>query len=285
MCEVPDLPPLSPVKSPPLLKGILAPGGHREVTSDPSPTWGLILGLSGCHCWSVLRTWEKRRHWSGRLRRSGAGREGAAASNPSPRGRLAAHPPPGSVLREGPEPAGSSGLPRASAAPAASRPYLPRPGGAGPTAAASLPSASTAAGLFWVLGGYFPSGPTSLPVKESEVGAGPPLFPPPPASSCHLVEHPPHDRGGKDGRRPRACSCAAPRWTAPAPRVFLGATERPRSPHCPKPPLPYSGKRETTGVVFILRHQGDIYKLPQVVSCEVYGLVTFNKSPPWKVIC
>lgn len=29
-------------------------------------------------------------------------------------------------------------------------------------------------GPFWVLGGYFPSGPTSLPVKESEVGAGPP---------------------------------------------------------------------------------------------------------------
>lgn len=89
--------------------------------------------------------------------------------NPAdPRGQSA---PPGP-----PQPPTSPGSALCSRCPHAALPPLaPRP---------------PAAGLFWVLGGYFPSGPTSLPVNESEVGAGPPLCPPPPASSCHLEERP-----------------------------------------------------------------------------------------------
>lgn len=80
-----------------------------------------------------------------------------------------------SAPRGPPQPPTSPGSARCPRCPRAALPLLaPQP---------------PAAGLFWVLGGYFPSGPTSLPVNESEVGAGPPLRPAPPASSCHLGEH------------------------------------------------------------------------------------------------
>lgn len=123
--------------------------------------------------------------------------------DPSPRGQgrrsrnLQPSPAPG------PDPDQPGGQPRSGRCPLSPR-------GAGSPASPAQPGARAArlcarssrpAGLFWVLGGSFPSGPTSLPVKESEVGRDllsalhlplPPVTPgctrppPPPAAPPHL---------------------------------------------------------------------------------------------------
>lgn len=127
-----------------------------------------------------------------------------------------------------------------------------------------------AAGLFWVLGGYFPSGLTSLPVKESEVGAGPPLHPPPPASSCHLGEH---------TRPPRAPSPLPPHLAsgplgtlAKAPLASFGPSLS---------PLPFPRRRKTVGRCFRLETEGWHLQTAQgSMHCKVWFDVSCQISSP-----
>lgn len=131
----------------------------------------------------------KQLFWPAQPPRGGEGRSGSLHRSWGPDAPLACYPTQLSGMKRNLADAGGQsappGPPQPPTSPGSAR--CPR------CLHAALPPLAArppAVGLFWVLGGYFPSGPTSLPVNESEVGAGPPLRPPPPASSCHLGEHP-----------------------------------------------------------------------------------------------
>lgn len=159
MREVGDVPPFPPGKFPTPdghPRTWMQPGGDLRPWPDPGPHLTSTRRLSSLG--SALRAWE-RSHFSGRLGCQEARRKGGAASDPSPRtaprGRLARSPRRDRTRREPPAPQAPHLARPAVLSPPGSSPRAPRP---------------PAAGLFWVLGGYFPPGPTSLPVKESEVG-------------------------------------------------------------------------------------------------------------------
>lgn len=219
----------------------LAPGCRRKVTSAPNlglhligtspkltPTPAIVIVEF------VLRAWEKQRSFSGGLCLPESGEE-LQPQHPAP----------------GPDPrcARSVALPRGvTGAPSPSAPPSPRLrltcSARGPHAALSLRAASTRCRPFRVLGGYFPSGPTSLPVKEREVGAGPPPRPPPPASSCHFGAHP---RPTGRARRPQ------PLRTSPGGRHKV--------PHSPllaqtQSPLSFPGRCQTLRGCFRFETQG-----------------------------
>ncbi|XP_070324648.1 synapsin-1-like [Odocoileus virginianus] len=166
----------------------LAPGCRREVASAPSqpgtpPNRHLAQAdpyPRGCHlrlCAEGLGEAKKLLRWAlpPRERRS-------CNPNTRPQARPSARP-----LRRA-APRGDRRPEPQRASQPAPPPDLLRP--RSPRRSVCARAASTRCRPFWVLGGYFPSGPTSLPVKEREVRAGPPPRPPPPASSCHFGEHP-----------------------------------------------------------------------------------------------
>lgn len=211
---------------------------------------------------SVLRAWERQSNFSGGLRRPEAGRGSQPPVLPAPgpapplaryRARLSGLER--TLPRRTPRSGGASETSRSCGAHLAG-PRCPR---AALLARAPRPPV---AGPFWVLGGYFPSGPTSLPVKESEVGAGPPLYPPPPASSCHLREHPrPTPRGRLAGASSRAAPCPA----APAAGFSCEPREGSRTLHVAyiRSPLPFPAKCETLESCFRQTSPGS-------VSCKVW---------------
>lgn len=172
-----ELPPLLPVTFPSPLMRTLAPGWHRRRPQTPAQAGTAPhQHLARAHpqprrlsSWALCGGPGSRKTF---LASSDAQRQGEKEPQPP-----APAPPPASC------PAQAPGMPRnlsgAPPRPPAATPLTWR-APAVPALLVSTRAASTAGSPFWVLGGYFPSGPTSLPVKKSEVGAGPPPYPPPP---------------------------------------------------------------------------------------------------------
>ena len=127
---------------------------------------------SGCHrgvCAMAMQGLgeAKQLFWPAQPPRGGKRR--SRSLQPSPRVRRGGRPLPGSALWDEAEPGGRRWPERASATERSRLPHLAQP--AVPTLLCLLAHCGNLLpSFFWVLGGYFPSGPTSLPVKESEVG-------------------------------------------------------------------------------------------------------------------